>query len=127
MKTLASLILIVASSAQAALTYQCQEKASDAFKYGRLQYALVLRLDGRRAETQKAHLSLLSRDPRDGASPFKPMLPTFEAVAETQGTLLRIDAMAKHRLKFIADVNHMEQALMELQWVRGDIDLKCKL
>jgi hypothetical protein len=129
MKQLLPFLFLAASSAQA-LQYQCTERASDAFKNGRLQYAVVIavvaqtRVSAR--DSERVRVSLLKRDPRDGASPFTPMRPVFDAEATTEGSVLRIEAMQRHGLRFEAPLSPLDEGAMELRWVRGAIRLRCK-
>lgn len=122
MKVLSLALLLVATTSANAATLQCAERASDAFKGGRLQYAVAVET----ARSQKARVSLFKRDPRDGSSSFTKMIPPFEADATSQGGIFHIDAMKAHGLKFTLNLSVPKAAYLELRWVRGDVELVCK-
>ncbi len=121
MKALVISFFFVAATSASAATYECTENASDAFRGDRLQYAVAVV-----TSQQTAKVSLFKRDPREGRQPFRPMIPTFVTPIKIENGILHIDAVVKHRLYFLLNLSAPKLATLQLQWVRGDIELHCK-
>lgn len=126
--------LISSVSAQAA-QFKCAERAEEALKERRLQYAVfvtglseikdpaIIGEDNDGAEY--VNVTVLARDPRVSGSKFTKIGSSFKAIATYADVIYNVDAKKEQGFSFHSYMDELDQSSMELKGV-GDIRLNCR-